>query len=156
MKPCKKHSFWFGYCDFCGMSKTQAKQLAKEKKKQSDKLRKHTKKNKNMKTKTLRKYADGIYLWRDYTLSRLQWNGIFQWNFCRSGSNKKLPCGKESIMFSSLEEANEHVADYGFQIAGLVPSEKLTIHEHDCACAINARHDCNCTRGNSAPLLCAK
>lgn len=53
------------------------------------------------------------------------WNGLNVWNFCRSGSNKKLPNGKENMMFYSLADANEAVADFGFKIEGLVTSEKL-------------------------------
>jgi hypothetical protein len=84
-----------------------------------------------MKVKTLRKYTLTLYVWRDFELSQMTWMRRPMWNFCRSGSLKKLPDGKDSKMFSSLAEANEYVAKFGFKIAGLVPSEALYKKYHE-------------------------
>lgn len=67
--------------------------------------------------KTLRKYTPTLYVWRNLSLSQMQWAGMLQWNLTWGGSDRRLPCGKESRMFPSIDQARKYLEPYGYTVA---------------------------------------
>jgi len=79
-----------------------------------------------MKKHWMNQYAPDCWAWRNLELSHFHVPAggktfMSKWILAWNGSNKKLPCGKESMEFYSLSEAGNYLINWSLPLPKIRP-----------------------------------